>query len=363
MSEEDRDPESSTEEATPKKLESLRERGDLAKSAEVTSVAAFAAGLAVLSLQIGAQRAAFSELATSCFSLRLAARPLVALVRATEVFSWLAVPIAMACFVGALGAGLAQTRGYFSFATLERNFEQLDPMRGLARVVPGRETVLELVRMVLKVLAVGWVVQDVIHEATPRLGVLAHLPVDAAGREVVAVTRSLLTRGTVALVALAALDLMFVRWRFARDARMSKKEVSDEHKEQEGDPRIRGKRRARAAKLARQRAIAEVKNATVVVANPTHLAIALRYEIGTNAVPIVLAKGQDELALRMREEARRHGVPVVENRPLARALYPSATPGTPIPVELYEATAHVIAHVMRLRRRPVGPSMTPRSDA
>ena len=130
---------------------------------------------------------------------------------------------------------------------------------------------------------------------------------------------------------------------------MSKKEVSDEHKEQEGDPKIRGKRRARAAKLAKQRAVAEVKNATVLIVNPTHIAIALRYEPGKDGAPLVLAKGQDELALTMRAEARTRRVPIVENRPLARAMFASAKAGRTIPVELYEAVAGVIAHVMRIR--------------
>jgi flagellar biosynthetic protein FlhB len=196
---------------------------------------------------------------------------------------------------------------------------------------------------------VGLVTFMVVEAALPRLGLLARLPTIVAIDEVRSVTSTLLYRGLGALVVLAILDLVLARRRFAKDARMSKKEIADEHKEDEGDPKMRGKRRARAAKVAKQRAVAEVKNATVLVVNPTHIAIALRYEPGKDAAPHVLAKGQDEIALRMREEARARRVPIVEDRPLARAMYASAKAGRPIPIELYEAVARVIAHVMRIR--------------
>jgi flagellar biosynthetic protein FlhB len=189
----------------------------------------------------------------------------------------------------------------------------------------------------------------VTRDALPRLVLLARLPILGAIGEVEDVVRVLLERGLGALVVLAILDFVLAKRRFDTEHRMSKKEVADEHKDEEGDPKIKAKRRARAAKIARQRAVSEVKNATVLVVNPTHIAIALRYEPGKDAAPLVLAKGADEIALRMREEARARHVPIVEDRPLARAMFATAKAGRPIPVELYEAVARVIAHVMRIR--------------
>jgi flagellar biosynthesis protein FlhB len=274
---------------------------------------------------------------------------MTALVMAAQRFAVVVLPISLASLVAALGAGLLQTRGYVSFAQLGRNIEQLDPIAGLGRAFPGKDTLLEVAKMLLKVFVVGLVVFGVVDAALPRLTLLARLPTMAAIDEVRGVASTLFVRGIGALVVLAILDFVLARRRFDKDARMSKKEVKDEHREQEGDPKIRGKRRARAAKLARQRAVSEVKNATVLVVNPTHIAIALRYEPGKDGAPMVLAKGQDELALTMREEARARRVPIVENRPLARAMYASAKAGRPIPVELYEAVARIIAHVMRIR--------------
>jgi flagellar biosynthetic protein FlhB len=346
---EDHDPESATEEATPRKLESLREQGQLAKSAELTAVVSLLAGIGVLLLRLGATSAGLRDVAVACFTLRDHARPMSALAMMGERFASALVPIAFASAIAAVVTGLAQTRGFVSIDQLSRNFEQLDPIAGLGRALPGKDTLQEIGKMLLKVLVVGAVTYAVTRDALPRLVLLARLPILAAIGEVEDVVRVLLERGLGALVVLAILDFVLAKRRFDTEHRMSKKEVADEHKDEEGDPKIKAKRRARAAKIARQRAVSEVKNATVLVVNPTHIAIALRYEPGKDAAPIVLAKGADEIALRMREEARARHVPIVEDRPLARAMFATAKAGRPIPVELYEAVARVIAHVMRIR--------------
>lgn len=346
---EDHDPESATEEATPRKLESLREQGQLVKSAELTAIVSLLAGIAVLLVRLGATSAGLRDVAVACFTLRDHARPMSALAMMGERFATALVPVAFASAIAAVAAGLAQTRGFVSLEQLSRNFEQLDPVAGLGRALPGKDTLQEIGKMLLKVLVVGAVTYVVTRDALPRLALLARLPVLGAIGEVQDVVRVLLERGLGALVVLAILDFVLAKRRFDTEHRMSKKEIADEHKDEEGDPKIKAKRRARAAKIARQRAVSEVKNATVLVVNPTHIAIALRYEPGKDAAPIVLAKGADEIALRMREEARARRVPIVEDRPLARAMFATAKAGRPIPVELYEAVARVIAHVMRIR--------------
>jgi flagellar biosynthetic protein FlhB len=342
---EDHDPESATEEATPRKLESLREQGQLAKSAELTAVVSLLAGIGVLLLRLGATSAGLRDVAVACFTLRDHARPMSALAMMGERFASALVPIAFASALAAVVTGLAQTRGFVSIDQLSRNLEQLDPVAGLGRALPGKDTLQEIGKMLLKVLVVGAVTYAVTRDALPRLVLLARLPILGAIGEVEDVVRVLLERGLGALVVLAILDFVLAKRRFDTEHRMSKKEVADEHKDEEGDPKIKAKRRARAAKIARQRAVSEVKNATVLVVNPTHIAIALRYEPGKDAAPLVLAKGADEIALRMREEARARHVPIVEDRPLARAMFATAKAGRPIPVELYEA----VAHVMRIR--------------
>ena len=345
----DRDPESQTEDASEKKLQDLREKGQVGKSAELTAAVSLTVGAMVLVHRLGTASGSLRATATSCFSLRGYAHPLMSLGLASESFTLVAVPVALASLTAAMVTGLAQTRGWFSMAQLGRNWEQLSPVSGFARIVPGKDTAIEIGKMISKVLLLGVVVATVIHTALPRLGLLSRLPILAAVAEVQDVAGTLVTRALVALLGLAALDYWLAYRRFAKEARMSKQEMKDEHKEQEGDPKMKGKRKARAMKIARQRAISDVKKATVLVVNPTHIAIALRYDRSKETAPVVLAKGVDELALRMREEARLHRVPIVENRPLARAMHATAKVGRTIPVELYEAVARVIAHVMRIQ--------------
>jgi len=343
------DPESRTEEATPKKLDDLRERGALAKSGELTAAVSLGVGALVLVHRLGAASGAIRSVAANCFSLRGHDEPLAALARTTSAFSAVALPVASASLVAAMACGLAQTRGFFSMGQLGRNLEQLAPDAALSRIVPGRDAAIEVAKMLAKVAVLAVVIAVVLRGAFGRLVLLARLPIAGAVEVVRDVAGSMVLRALVALLVLAAIDYALACRRFASEARMTKQEIKDEHKESEGDPKIRAKRRARAAKIAKQRAITDVKKATVLVVNPTHIAIALRYDRTKDAAPMVLAKGQDELALLMRDEARRRRVPIVENRPLARAMHATAKVGRTIPVELYEAVARVIAHVMRIQ--------------
>ncbi len=346
---EDKDREAQTEEATPHRLDELRKKGVLSKSAELTGALSLTVGAWVLVQRLGAASGSLRAMTTACFSLSEHGRPLGAVATTGNLFASIVVPVAGAALSAAVVAGLAQTRGYFSMGQLGRNFEQLSPEQGLSRIIPGKDTALEILKMIAKVLVLGAVVGTVIRGALPRLGLLARLPVLAAVDEVQGVASSLVVRALGALLLLAAIDYGLAWRRFQSEARMTKQELKDEHKEQEGDPKVKAKRKARAAKIAKQRAITEVKNATVLVVNPTHIAIALRYDRLKDAAPIVLAKGQDELALKMREEARLRRVPIVENRPLARAMHATAKVGRTIPVELYEAVARIIAHVMKIQ--------------
>jgi flagellar biosynthetic protein FlhB len=161
----------------------------------------------------------------------------------------------------------------------------------------------------------------------------------------------------------AAADYWLVRRKFMDDAMMSRDEVRDEHKEQEGRPEIKARMRRRMQEMTKRRATSDVAKATVLVVNPTHYAIALRYEPEKDHAPVVLAKGVDEIALKMRAVARKAGVPVIEQRPLARALYADAKLGRTIPVDLYRAVAEVIAYVMQIKARERGELPAPRGDA
>lgn len=348
---EEGDDEDKTEDPTPKRLEKLREDGVVPRSADVGPAVALVLGLLVVGRTIGTVGFSVWSFAQRIFSLRDAHNPILALSRATRLFVEAVLPLAVVLAVATLVVGVAQTRGYVAFDQVAPKFERLDPMKGLMRLVPSREMALEMAKMTAKVLVLGVVAWIVVHGSIPRLVLLARMPTQVALGEVADVGSTLLFRAAVAFGVLAAIDYGVAYRKFMSQARMTKQEIKDEHKEQEGDPKVKAKRRARAIKLAKSRAVSDVKQATVLITNPTHLSIALRFIPGKDPAPIVIAKGEDDTAMKMREVARQHRIPIVENRPLARALYAACKVGQFIPVELYEAAAHIIAHVMSLSRR------------
>lgn len=349
MAEENDDDESKTEEPTPKRLEQLKKDGNVPRSPDVGAAVALIVGIVVLAV-VGVETAdALARLMRHACLLRGAAEPISSVAATGRLFSSAGLPVVIAACVATAAAGVAQTLGSFDLGQAAPKLDRLDPQKGIMKVIPGKDTLVDIAKTFFKVGVLGVVTWQVAEAAIPRLALLSRRPAEAAASEVLAVSGRLVLSGALALAALAALDwgLSFLRWR--KQARMTKQEVKDEHKQEEGDPKIKAKRRARAMRLARERTISDVKKATVLVANPTHVSVALRYEPGRDRAPILVCKGLDEVALRMREEARRHRVPVVENRPLARALFAAGKVGRAIPVDLYDAVARVIAHVLRLR--------------
>lgn len=343
----EQDKESRTEDATPKKKEKLRREGNFPKSPDVSAAAVlFAAlgALAVFASQASQQAQAFAE---RCF--RLEDRPLEAFegVLPTVIYSLL--PILIASFVAAGVAGVVQTRGLFNLELLKIKPERLNPLPKMKSIFPTKTTLVEIGKQLLKILILGAVVVQLILASSGDIGVLTFVsPVVGANLVAGVVTRVFLYGG-MAFAALAVLDFYVAIRRHAEESKMSKQDLKDEHHSQEGRPEVKAQRRRRAREVAKQRAVADVQQASVLVCNPTHVAIALRYQAEETPAPIVLAKGVDDTALEMRAEARKHGIPMVENRPLARTLLKTAKLGEAIPVDLYKAVAEVIAHVMRIR--------------
>ncbi|MCC6872817.1 MAG: EscU/YscU/HrcU family type III secretion system export apparatus switch protein [Sandaracinaceae bacterium] len=345
----DVDQDQKTEEATPRKQEQLREKGQVVKSQDVAGAAALVGALAVLAASgstIAVDVASFAERA---FRLHDARRPLEVLGAFGELATRSILPVAGVAALLAVGATLAQTRLFFSLAQAAPKPERLDPIQGLSRLVPGPQVLTELVKSLLKIGVLGVVVWRAVEGNLPRFAVLPGADVERSAGVVRDAISDVLIQGAIGLGLLAALDYFIVWRKFQSESRMARHEVKQEHKEQEGDPLVKGRRRQRARELAKQRAQSSVRGATVIVTNPTHVACALRYEPERDEVPVLVAKGLDDIALRMRAEARTLRIPIVENKPLARALHASTGVGRPIPIELYVAAARIIAHVLSLR--------------
>lgn len=340
-----------TEQATPRKRQKLHEEGQIPRSQDVGAAAVVLATCAAIGYSFHDIGTAFATFASRAFRLEDATRPLHALHAQLDVLKACFTPLLVASVAAGI-AGIAQSRT-FSLALLAPKPDRFNPLPQLMQLIPGKQAAMEIGKQVLKLLAIGYIAYVVVRDAMPMFVTLSATGTLNGANAVGDVASKLAIRVAAAFMATAALDYYLARRKFLQDAMMSREEVRDEHKQEEGRPEIRQRMRARMREMAKKRNVADVSTATVLVVNPTHYAVALRYEPKRDVAPIVVAKGLDELALAMRAKARRSGVPIVEQRPLARALY-EVKVGRTIPVDLYRAVAEVIAYVMQLRARDAG---------
>jgi len=344
-----------TERATPRRRDEARRRGQVVLSPEVSPVAVLFAILALATWGtpqvLGQLRTMIAQwLATigPTVAADAAFGPLVA--RAVlGVASWL-VPFLL--LTGAIGvaAVVAQVGWNPRPSLLAPDVGRLSPGRGLRRIVSpqGAFVLAKSIAKVVVVLAVAYqTIRGILGAAlaTPLMS-----PADIMNLAGTALAHLLLVMAVV-LGVLGAVDYAWQRWRHEQSLRMSRHEVKEEHKETEGDPQIRGRFRRAHRELAKRRMLGEVGRADVVLTNPIHVAVALRYRATEGVAPRVLAKGAGELAERIKEAARRAGVPIVERRALARALYRTVEVGTEIPPALYRAVAEILAYIFSLRGR------------
>jgi flagellar biosynthetic protein FlhB len=258
------------------------------------------------------------------------------------------LPILGATFLAALAAPLAIGGWNFSGEALIPQFSKLNPITGLSRMFSARGSV-ELGKGIAKVLVVsliGWVL---LSGLTPQMMGLSNEPLNGAIGHSAALAGYALLVLCFGLVAIAAFDVPFQLWQHARDLKMTREEVKEEYKESEGSPETRGRIREAQRVLARGRMMQEVPKADVVITNPTHFAVALRYDESRMRAPVVVAKGTDLLAARIREIATENGVPLVAAPPLARALYRSVELGHEVPAALYVTVAQVLTYVYQLK--------------
>ena len=344
-----------TEEPTQRRLDQAIERGDVAKSQEINTffvLGGFALAILVLSGPVA--RTLVLDLRGFLMNAHLVPSDGAGLTAVSRgaLMAWaaaVAMPLGAVMLAG-LAGGAIQHRPLWSGEPLRPQLSRLSPLSGAKRVF-GREAVAQFLKGLLKIVIVGSVAGAVLWSERDRLDAFARLDPGA----LLVATLSLATKllgGVLAIYAFLAIgDAIYQRVSWRNRQRMTQRELKEEFKETEGSPEIKARLRQIRLTRLRKRMMAAVPKATVVVANPTHYAVALQYETGM-AAPLCVAKGVDGLALRIRAVAAEHGVPVVENPPLARALHASVDLDEEIPVEHYKAVAEVIGYVLRLRRRP-----------
>ena len=344
-----------TEPASPRRREQARQRGQVARSPELTSALILLAGYFSLrwagpagyQVMRNLTVSTFSHLPVQDWTLADVQRLTLNLVLAGGQMIW---PVLLAGVVVALVADLAQVGFVFSTEPLALHFERLNPLAGLQRMFSSWSLV-ELAKSLAKVGLVGWVVYAAIRQQWDMFPTLVEVDLTVALSRIGSLAMTVFLRAALVLLLVAAGDYAFQRWDHAQSLKMTKEEVKQEFRETEGNPQIRGRIRERQRAMARRRMLADVPKADVVVTNPTHYAVALKYAAGQMAAPVVVAKGADYLAQKIKEIAVQAGVPLVENKPLAQGLYRGVEVGEPVPSDFYQAVAEVLASVYRLRRR------------
>ncbi len=344
-----------TEKPTGKRRSKAREKGQVAKSGDIASVSALLAGLAVLWLMGGG---IYEQLAS--FLRQFLGSVAQYKMSETEV-GWLSgwilglffkitAPIMGAVVVAALVANLVQVGFLLAPDRLKPDFSRLNPLPGFKRYISLRSLV-ELFKNLAKLTVVGWVAYITVAGEVGKLPHLMDMDVAAAMAYIAQVCFRIFWRCILVMFVLALLDWAYQKWDFEKNLKMSKQEVKDEMKQNEGDPQVKSRIRSVQREAARKRMMAQVPQADVVITNPTHFAVALAYKPGDMEAPTLLAKGMNRIAEKIKETARLNGVPIVEDKPLAQALYRQVEVGQAIPYEMYEAVATILAHVYRQKNQ------------
>ncbi len=344
-----------TEAPTDKRRSESRNKGNVTKSTEVTSVLVLLSGLLLLKffgpwmmrhivayVQEMVQMIAHPQ-ADMGFAINIT-------VKAIEAVCYISWPVCIGVMIVGLSANLLQVGILFTLQPLVPKLEKLNLISGLGRLV-GLRSVVELFKSVFKLAIIGFVGYITVRGEFGKFIGLCDTSVGAIFMFMLAVSFKVILRIALVFLVIAILDYAYQRYEHEKGLKMTKQEIKEEHRQSEGDPQIKSRVRALQREMARRRMMQEVPKATVVVTNPTHIAIAMRYEPGEMDSPKVIAKGKRLIAEQIKKLAIEAGVPIVEDKPLARAMYDKVNVGDEIPVEFFSAVAEILAYVYRLRKK------------
>ncbi|MDR1360193.1 MAG: flagellar biosynthesis protein FlhB [Deltaproteobacteria bacterium] len=345
---------SKTEQATPKRVSKARGKGNVAKSQEVPKAMSVLAGLVILTFWTGF----IGKDLMGIFRFFLSSAPTYTVNDAalSSLFFWLSAELAkmilpVIVFIAAaiyLTMRL-QVGRLWTMEPLKPKLSKFNPLNGLKRMLFSAQTFIRLGKSLLHALCIGFAPYLVIKEEMPKLVNLYYLDAMQLSIYILTVGSRIVFYALLPMLALAAMDLWYTRWEYKRNLMMSKDEVKDERRQAEGDPKIKNKQRQDMMRMSMRRMMQEVPKADVVITNPTHIAVALRYDPDEAPAPVVVAMGADLIALKIKDLAREHGIPLRENVPLARALYKQTQIGDTIPAELFQAVAAILAQIWKTK--------------
>lgn len=340
-----------TEEATPHKLSEAKKKGQVAKSKEASlALTLLACTLIITALGdyvVQGLKETLIHFLTNFLNMELSYNNLfyITFITLTRV-AMLVLPVMIPIMIMGIAANLMQTGVMFTKEPLKPDFKKLNPINGIKRMFSKR-TLVELLKDVLLIAIVGYIGYKFIMENYVKILNLYNLRFSILIEVIRELIQSIFFKITLVLVAIALADYIFQRRQFKKDMRMTKQEVKEEFKQQEGDPQVKGKIKQKQREMAMGRMMQSIPDASVVVTNPTHLAIALRYKQGKDEAPKVIGKGADYIALKIKEKAKEYEIPIIENKPLARMIYEKVEIDEEIPVEMYQAVAEILAVIMK----------------
>ena len=342
-----------TEEPTAKKRADARKKGQVARSQELNTAFVLLIGFLIL-------RVLWEYLYVNIAEYTIYLYTHLSQSMSTEGISELfigimlllaktAFPVMIAILIVGLAVNVYQVGLMFSTEKMEFRLSNLNPINGFGRIFSKRSLV-ELFKSIFKIIVIGYFLYLYLKDQIPYMPQFIFFDLPESLAMIADIIFTMAFQVIAVIMIMAAADYAYQKWQTTQDLKMSKQEVKDEFKQMEGDPQIKGKIKQKQRQMAMQRMMSEVPKADVIVTNPTHLAIALQYKKGMIA-PVVLAKGQDLVAERIKQIAREHRIIIVENKPVARALYEAVEVGGTVPAELYQAVAEIIAYVYRIKHR------------
>ncbi len=348
--------EEKTEKATPKKRADQRKEGNIFQSKEViiaftliVTFFAFRLLFDFITNTLSDSMEYFFKLAGTKKNLVTSDLPKLFLDGCKD-FALAAMPMLLIAAVSAIIAAVVQTKGLVSFKAIKPKFSRMNPLNGIKNMV-SLKGMIELLKSILKIILLFYIIYICIADELYKFPKMFDMTVDELIVTIGGMLWSCIIKVAIAFAFVAGFDYMYQRWSYEKNLRMTKQEIKEEYKMTEGDPKVKGQIKQKQQAMSRRRMIQAVPEADVVIRNPTHFAVALKYESGKNNAPVVLAKGQDSLALKIIEIAREHNIVIMENKPLARALYAEVDLDREIPSEFYGPVAEVLAYVYSLKEK------------
>jgi flagellar biosynthetic protein FlhB len=344
-----------TEKATPKRKRDARQKGQVFKSVEVITAFSLIVLFGALSIFGGEMATGIQRMMRSFFTAEIpetvdGAAVSRALGSAVTSFLSIAAPMFIAAVLCGLVFNLVQVGFNFTSNAMAPRFDKISMLSGFKRIFSKR-TLIDLVKAMIKIVLLGWVAyseyQSRISSFPSLMGQDLKYAIPAAMDILISVAFKL----GLAFAIFAPFDYMYQRWKYNKDLMMTKQEIREEYKQTEGNPQTKSRISQKQRQMSRMRMVQAVKEADVVITNPTHYAVALSYKEQKHKAPVVVAKGKDYLAQRIKEEAKQNSIEIVENRPVAQSLYFFCEVGDEVPEDLYKAVAEILAYVYRLKKK------------